>query len=120
MRIRQVKPEFWSDAKMLPCPAWLRLFYIGLWMEADDAGWLRWDPEQIAMDILRDLSVTKAVARASEGGDKLVAMGRLRILPCGHAEVPKLADHQRLAGATRRVYTYRDEHKRCQNGTGES
>ena len=51
MRIRQVKPAFWTDARIAALPAPARLFYIGLWMVADDAGWLRWDPSQIANEL---------------------------------------------------------------------
>lgn len=118
MRIRQVKPEFWSDAKLFRLPAWQRLFYIGLWMEADDGGWLRWDAEQIAMDLMRDVPIDEAVGRVKDAGETLAGLGRLRILRCGHAEVPNLGKHQRLSGETRRVYTIREEHAHCKNGRG--
>jgi hypothetical protein len=38
MRIRSIKPEFWSDERLARLPILTRLFYIGLWNEADDAG----------------------------------------------------------------------------------
>jgi hypothetical protein len=41
VRIRQVKPAFWADSRLAELPERTRLFYIGLWMIADDAGWLR-------------------------------------------------------------------------------
>src|SRR4029077_1840142 len=47
MRIRQVRPEFWSDETMASLPDPVRLFYIGLWGIADDAGWLEWQPMRI-------------------------------------------------------------------------
>lgn len=36
MRIRQVKPDFFTDAVVSAWPPAARLFYIGLWTVADD------------------------------------------------------------------------------------
>lgn len=113
MRIRQVKPEFWSDAKLFGLPLGHKLLFIGLWNEADDSGWLRWDVEQIAADLLRDMPPDEAQALVIAAGGELKQRGRLRILRCGHAQVPKLPDHQHLAGMTKRVHTFFNEHARC-------
>ena len=51
MRIRQVKPSFWSDSVLARLPERSRLFYIGLWMIADDAGWFRADVPEIANEL---------------------------------------------------------------------
>lgn len=37
-RIRTVKPEFWTSGQVLECSPMTRLFFIGLWNFADDAG----------------------------------------------------------------------------------
>lgn len=37
-RIRTIKPEFWSDSIVAELDFFTRLFYIGLWNFADDAG----------------------------------------------------------------------------------
>ena len=37
-RIRTIKPEFWSNAKVLECSRDARLFFIGMWNYADDSG----------------------------------------------------------------------------------
>lgn len=108
LRIRQVKPAFWSDAKLLRLPAEVRLFYVGTWCVADDAGWFVWDAEQVAVDLhMRPTVVTKAM-------HVLVETGRIVLHECGHAEVVHLVDHQRLAGPTKRVETvYRAHLSRC-------
>ena len=37
-RIRTIKPEFWTDEKLAPLPAIVRLTFLGLVSMADDAG----------------------------------------------------------------------------------
>jgi hypothetical protein len=108
LRIRQVKPAFWSDAKLLRLSAEVRLFYIGTWCIADDAGWFVWDADQVAIDLhMRPAVVTRSM-------EALTETGRIVIHPCGHGEVVHLTEHQRLAGPTRRVETvYRTHLSRC-------
>jgi hypothetical protein len=44
----------------------------------------------------------------------LVAAGRVIEHSCGHAEIPRMPDHQHLAGNTKQVRTAFNEHlKRC-------
>jgi hypothetical protein len=114
MRIRQVKPAFWADAKIASLPHDARLFYIGLWMLADDDGWLRWDVPEIGKELYgfegraarekRIERMTRAIVQALPG--------KLTVHECGHVELPKLAVHQHLAGTTRRVTTVHSEHSR--------
>lgn len=37
-RIRTIKPEYWSSAQVMDCSRDTRLFFIGMWNFADDAG----------------------------------------------------------------------------------
>ncbi len=113
MRIRQVKPGFFKDARMAELSPEERLFYIGLWMLADDAGYLRWDPAEAALELYgydprdqRERAVTDHLA-------VLIAAGRVTNLECGHLFVPTFTTHQRLAGPTSRVLTYEREHLKC-------
>ena len=104
LRIRNVKPTFWSDAKLARIPLDVRLFYIGLWQTADDDGWFEWEAEQIAMDLrLRETFVRRAMA-------VLVESERVRLHDCGHGEVPHLTEHQRLPVVERRVTTTHRQH----------
>lgn len=113
MRIRQVKPEFWRDWKLVSLSRDARLFYIGLWNEADDSGYLRWDLDQILSDLFpRQADVT--IEMAEGWAQELVGARRIRIYKCGHATIPTLPSHQHLAGQTKQVHTFRNEHAVCQ------
>lgn len=48
MRIRSIKPELWTDLRTGEWNAEAALFFVGLWMVADDAGRLRLEPRLIA------------------------------------------------------------------------
>lgn len=50
-RIRTIKPEFWTDEKMVRLPFEARLLFIGLWNYADDDGYILDEPERIRMQI---------------------------------------------------------------------
>jgi hypothetical protein len=51
-RIRSIKPEFWTDDKIVSLPYVVRLFFIGLWNFADDYGALPDKPEQLKLLIM--------------------------------------------------------------------
>lgn len=51
-RIRTIKPEFWTDSLMVQLPHLTRLIYIALWNLADDHGYIRDEPERVAMEIM--------------------------------------------------------------------
>lgn len=52
MRIRTIKPEFWTDPFMVSIPHFARLFYISLFGVADDYGYIEDEPERIAMLVM--------------------------------------------------------------------
>ena len=114
MRIRQVKPEFWKDSKLAELTEGARLFYVGTWQLADDAGWLRWSVPDIAAELYPFEGRKARERRVERHATALVTLGRLHMHDCGHAQVPKMPTHQHLAGTTRRVLTVVEEHnKRC-------
>ena len=51
-RIRTIKPEFWTDDKIVQVSIPARLLFIGIWNFADDSGNLENSPTQIKMRIL--------------------------------------------------------------------
>lgn len=63
-RIRTVKPEYWTDEKILSVSITARLFFIGLWNWADDHGVVENKPMQL----------------------------KARIFPCDQVDVPALVD----------------------------
>lgn len=120
MRIRQVKPAFWSDAVVAALPAPVRLFYIGLWMVADDAGWLRWDPSQIANELYGYESRRRRERDVEAFLAQLVKVNRVVVHDCGHAEIPKLTTHQHLSIASKQVRTIQREHADCTRPPAET
>jgi hypothetical protein len=50
-RIRSIKPEFWSDEKIVELDPVARLFFIGLWNFADDNGNLVKSVKRIKMQV---------------------------------------------------------------------
>lgn len=110
MRIRQIKPDFWSDELMAEQSDAVRLFYIGLWQEADDGGWMRWSVAEIARDLYGYQPRGRRERWVTERGAALAAIGRLHLHECGHAFLPTLTKHQKFGG--RPVHTVRDAHAR--------
>ena len=113
LRIRQVKPDYWRDERLSGLSDTERLVYIGLWMEADDAGWLRESVTEIGTDLFpyqsrapRDRKVTIAL-------DTLRTLGRVVSYSCGHSHIPTLGTHQRFAAPEKQVRTTLKEHEKC-------
>lgn len=112
MRIRTIKPAFWHDSVLARLPEATRLFYVGLWMVADDAGWFRWDPAEVANDLYGYDSRSRRESKVETMMAGLVETGRVILEPCGHGYVPRLSEHQHLAAATKQVRTVENEHLR--------
>jgi len=113
MRIRQVKPAFFKDARIAALSPAVRLFYIGLWMLVDDAGYLRWDAAEAGLELYGYASRTKRERDVTAHLTALVAAGRVTDLECGHVVIPRFTDHQRFGGPTRRFLVYEKEHLNC-------
>ena len=88
-------------------PLETRLFYILLWMEADDSGWLRWDTAEINADLYPNQPMQE---RIETWAGELQGARRLHRYRCGHAFIPHLPEHQRLAGPEHQVHTILREH----------
>lgn len=110
MRIRQVRPEFFTDSLTANFSAQTQIAYIGLWCAADDAGWLVWDVLQLGALIFPYKSVQVRtrildVARADlEGSERLV------VLDDSCAYLPTFPNHQRIGG--NKTTAARDNHQK--------
>lgn len=109
MRIRQVRPEFFTDAVTAHLSPAVQITYVGLWCIADDGGWLSWDVPQIGALLYPYKSVRGRERTVASAGAALSAAGRLVLHPCGCGYIPKLADHQRIGGT--KSFTSRDKHR---------
>lgn len=115
-RIRQIKPSWWLDKELhTRLTADVREFYIGLWQLADDAGWFEWDAVRIGAELYPYSGTAKRernVATWTIALEKLQPEApHLVRYTCGHAVVPKMPDHQRIAG--KQTFTNRDKHREC-------
>lgn len=122
LRIRQIKPDYWLDRDLATrLDAAAREFYIGLWMAADDAGFLEWDVVKLGAILYPFRSPDDREVDIATWADQLRALDpddpHLIVLECGrHARVPKMPGHQRLAGDTKQVKTQMREHQnRCES-----
>jgi hypothetical protein len=116
MRIRQVKPSFFTDGTMAGVSYAARLFYIGLWCVADDAGWLRWDPMEIGAVLYPYDPPRRRLAHIQAWAQELVDTERVVLLDCGCAHVRHLEKHQKHAGGSR-SYAAREAHDRHRSRT---
>lgn len=98
MRIRQIKPDYWRDELVASLPDSVSRFYIGLWQEADDSGWLLWNVAEIAHDLYGYQPRGRRERWVRDRGEALAAVGRLHIHECGHGFLPNLTKHQRFGG----------------------
>jgi hypothetical protein len=102
-RIRQIKPSWFLDKTLRRgTNADTREFYIGLWMLADDAGYLVWDVERVAAELYPYDHDKRRERNVLRWGESLMALEpedpHLVVWDCGHARVPKMPGHQRIAG----------------------
>lgn len=108
MRIRAVKPDFWSDEILALLPDPVRLFYIGLWGMADDAGWFEYRPSQIGATLYPYRSTSKREKDIDKWMTVLTDNHRVKLYPCGCGYIPTLSRHQTLGG--RPNYTLQARH----------
>lgn len=118
-RIRQIKPTWFLDKELRRgTTADARELYIGLWMLADDDGWLAWDEERIAAELYPFESIKRRESHVARWADQLERLNgeapHLVVYDCGHAVVPKMAAHQRIAG-TRATSVHKRHVEVCRN-----
>lgn len=93
-RIRSIKPEFWTDEKVVELSAFARLLFIGIWNFCDDEGRLAYSPKRMKMQIFPADDVDCAVLL-----DELARQGLVSIYTINGAEylqVAGFAKHQKI------------------------
>ena len=92
-RMRTIKPEFWTDDKVVELSLLGRLLFIGLWNFADDDGFIENSPKRIKRLIFPDQNID-----VIEGLDELIAAGFLCVCDSDQGELLKICqfgEHQR-------------------------
>jgi hypothetical protein len=98
VRIRTIKPEFWSSAKMARVTREARLAFIGLWNEADDEGRLLGSPKRLAGSLFEhDADVDAAVMGGWLGQLESAGMiVRYEVKGTAYISIPGFGEHQRI------------------------
>lgn len=97
-RIRTIKPEFWSDEKIVELDFEYRLLFQGIWNFADDQGYIDCSPKRIKMQIFPgdNVEVSRGLARLLE--DSLLTAYRLKSDPERYVlHVANWEQHQRVS-----------------------
>jgi hypothetical protein len=79
VRIRAIKPEFWTDARVGEWDARRALFFVGLWQVADDSGRLRLDPRLIRAELDPFDAKFGGVDGVTDLLEELVELGRVLV-----------------------------------------
>jgi uncharacterized phage protein (TIGR02220 family) len=93
-RIRTVKPDFWTDEKMVELSFETRLFFIGLWNFVDDEGRIQYSPKKLKMLIFPadSVDVPRMIQELSANGRVIV----YQIDGIEYLQVINFAKHQRI------------------------
>lgn len=97
-RIRTIKPEFWTDEKIVSLSPTARLLFIGLWNFCDDDGRMEFSPIRIKLQIL-PLDPTDLSAELGELRRDLVDV--YQVAGKQYLQVRNFAKHQKVDKRTR-------------------
>lgn len=93
-RIRTIKPDFWTDEKIVDLSAFARLLFIGMWNFVDDEGRAVFSPRELKMRILPADDVD-----ASALVDEIRRKGLIKVYEIDskeYFEVKGFAEHQKI------------------------
>jgi len=91
-RIRTVKPEFFTSESVLAVSPLARLFFIGLWCEADRDGRLKWKPKTLKFRYLPGDSVNIEKLCSELESEKMIVT--YTIDGIDYCEIPSFSSHQ--------------------------
>jgi len=110
-RIRTIKPEFWTDEKIVQLPFATRLLFIGMWNFADDEGYLEEAPDRLRLQILPNDDI-----EIEEHIDLLCAAGMIErvSLTDGRSilSLPNFSRHQKISHVTKTKFPVSSGKKR--------
>jgi hypothetical protein len=98
VRIRTIKPEFWTNEELAALPPLARLVFIGLWNLADRRGRLEDRPRRIQVSILPyedDVNINALLKALEDAGfiDRYIGEGAIAVI-----QVINFEKHQRITG----------------------
>jgi len=102
-RIRNIKPDFWTDEKLVELETWERLLFIGLWNFADDEGYMPYSPKRIKMQVFPGDSL-----EVSRGVQSLISIGAVELFDSEFGQVlhvSKWSKHQKVSNPSKSKYS---------------
>lgn len=102
-RIRNIKPDFWTDEKLVELETWERLLFIGLWNFADDEGYMPYSPKRIKMQVFPGDSL-----EVSRGVQSLISIGAVELFDSEYGQVlhvSKWSKHQKVSNPSKSKYS---------------
>ena len=100
-RTRLLRPETFTDDVTGTLASATLLAYLGLATRADDAGFLVWRPAALTAAIMPYAHPTRRQRDLERIAEELVAVGLLRILDCGCAELPRMVRDLAIKGGNK-------------------
>ena len=103
-RIRNIKPDFWTDEKLVELEPWERLLFIGLWTFADDEGYMPYSPRRIKMQVFPGDSL-----EVSRGLQNLISSGSLTLYESDAGQVIRITNwirHQKVSNPSKSKYRH--------------
>lgn len=93
-RIRTIKPEFWTDEKIVELDVWTRLLFIGLWNFCDDAGRMHLSERRIKMQIFPadTVDIRRALDELSTSG----LIERYVVDGTEYLQIAQFSKHQKI------------------------
>ena len=111
LRGRYLMREYWSDSSLfMKLDAAERELYIGLWMLADDKGWLSRDVTAIAASLYRYEDSGLREGRVRAGLRHLGRLGKVESYRCGHLHLPAVERYPRAGNKTFEHYAVHAQH----------
>lgn len=93
-RIRSIKPEFWTDEKVVELPAMARLLFIGLWNFADDDGRMVLSAKRLKLQIFPADKCDISALLGELRGNSLIAIYQVDGIE--YLQVNGFAKHQKV------------------------
>jgi len=110
---RRIEREYMADREFMTMfTAEEREFYILLSLYSDDAGWLDWDPAELAASLYRYEHLDARENKVETFAEHLKSTGRLRVFRCGHAVMPRVAKRPRGQAREYAVQRAHEEHSK--------
>jgi hypothetical protein len=101
-RIRNIKPDFWTDEKLVELEPWERLLFIGIWNFVDDEGFMPYSPKRIKMQVFPGDSL-----EVSRGVQSLISIGAITLYDSEAGKILKVTNwskHQKVSNPSPSKY----------------